>query len=86
MADTATTIIAVVTGASGVMAAVGGVLLVIRKARTREQLAAEAALAVTEGMLIDERAKRIRAEATAHAATVTLVEHGLDPPADADPH
>ena len=84
MADTATTIIAVVTGASGVMAAVGGVLLVIRKARTREQLAAEAALATTESMLIAERTQRIDAERRAHDADVLLAEHGIDRPGD--PH
>ena len=80
MGDTTTTVLAVVTGASGVMAAVGGVLLVIRKARTKEQQAAEAALAVTEGMLISERSKRIEAERLAYEAELILAQHGITPP------
>lgn len=80
MAETATTVLAVVSGASGIMAAVGGVLLVVRKARTHEQQAAEAALAVTEGYLITERERRIEAERDLHAAEIVLAQHGLDVP------
>lgn len=76
-ADTAATILAVLTGAGGIVAAVGGVLLTIRKVRTKEQEAAEAALATVEGLLAEERKRRIEVERKLYDMTLTLAQHGI---------
>jgi shikimate 5-dehydrogenase len=79
--DTVATILAVLTGAGGIAAAVGGVLLTLRKVRSREQAAAEEALNKVEDLLADERSKRIEDERRLHAIELVLIEHGIDPPA-----
>lgn len=83
MGDTATTVLAIISGTAGIAAATGGVLLTVRRVRTKEQQASEAALATTEGYLREERDRRIEVEREAHEANLRLVQHGLDPVSDA---
>jgi hypothetical protein len=78
--DTAATILAVLTGAGGIVAAVGGVLLTLRKVRSKEQEAAEVALDKVEQLLADERTRRLEAERRLHALELILIDQGLELP------
>lgn len=78
--DTAATVLAILSGAGAVAAASGGMLLTVRRTRTREQQRAEAALHTAEDLLGTEREQRIAAERQLHATTVVLAQHGLEVP------
>ena len=71
---------AIITGFAGVCASVGGVILTIRRVRSREQKAAAQQLKTVEEYLSEERTNRIDAEQALHKADVVLVQHGIAPP------
>lgn len=71
---------AFITGFAGIVASVGGVILTIRRVKSREQRAAHEQLKVVEGYLDDERIHRIEVEQELHQADLMLVQNGISPP------
>ena len=71
---------AIITGFAGIVASVGGVIMTLRRVKSREQRAAQDQLKTVEGYLSEERAHRIEAEQGMYMSDVMLVQHGLTPP------
>jgi hypothetical protein len=73
-------LIALLTGLAGIIAAAGGVLLAIRAVRTRERKAAKEELDQVTTMLSQERGLRVQSERYSYHLMLTLAEHGIEAP------
>lgn len=71
---------AIITGFAGIIAAVGGVLLTIRKVKSQERDASQEELAKVEGWLAEERDRRIELERDLFDSNLRLSQHGIEPP------
>lgn len=72
-------LVALVTGAAGIVTAVGGVLLAVRAARDKERKAAKAEIDDLAAMLSTERHGRLEAEQRNYQLALKLARHGIDP-------
>lgn len=72
--------VAIITGFAGVIAAVGGVMMTVRRVHDREHNAASEQIRTLEGYLSEERQRRIEAEQALFQADITLAQHGIVPP------
>jgi hypothetical protein len=77
--------VAIITGFAGIIAAVGGVMMTIRRVRDREHNAASEQIKTLEGYLAEERQRRIEAEQALFQSDVSLAQHGIAPPERAPP-
>ena len=76
----AASVIAILTGFAGLVAASGGVLLAIRAVRSRERKAAKAEIDELSHMLGQERERRVAVELVVYQCRVIMAQHGLTPP------
>ena len=74
-------LVALITGAAGIVTAVGGVLIAIRAARDKERKAAKAEIDDLGAMLSTERHQRLEAERRNYDLALKLARHGIDPDA-----
>lgn len=73
-------VIAIITGFTGIMAAVGGTYMTMRKIKTREQKAAHEQVKQMEGYLDEERSRRLEVEKDLFDANLLLAQNGIAPP------
>ena len=72
-------LLAIIALAGGVVSAIGGVVLAVRAARSKERQANKAEIEQLSTMLTDERDQRIAAELERHKLKLKLAENGIDP-------
>ena len=78
--DTTLAVLSGILGFAGIVSAIGGTMLAIRAARDKERKAAKAELDTVTGMLAGERQQRLDCERHVYHLSLTLAEHGIDPP------
>ena len=72
-------VVAIIALCGGVVSAIGGVVLAVRAARSKERQANRDEIDQLTEMLTTERHERIAAELDLHHAKLRLAEHGIDP-------
>lgn len=73
-------VIAIITGFTGIIAAVGGTYMTMRKIRTREHDASHAEVKKAEAWVETERTRRLEVEQNLYEANLLLAQHGITPP------